>query len=166
MPGTYGPGDYTHPKVTAVGAQFLDRKRARAWCLNRREPKSMIPQAEEFRELWNQADFGIGHNARRHDMRVLDGLYTSLGLPLLERKKIVDTYLDQPKMAGLSRSLENLAARWGCPISKLHLSEYDWEQAYDGIPEAVKLMRRRVISDVRISIWLYGELLERGLLRW
>ena len=69
-------------------------------------------------------------------------------------------------MAGLSGALETLAARWGCPIQKLHLSEYDWERAYDGIPEGVALMKRRVVSDVRVNVWLYGELIERELLRW
>lgn len=166
MPGTYGPGDYTHPKVTAFGCQFLDRKRARAWVLNRRDPDSMRAQAEEFREMWDAADFVLGHNIRRHDRRLLDGHYTVLGLPLLAEKKMVDTYLDQPRMEGLSRSLENLAGRWASPIPKLHLTEYDWERAYDGIPEAVALMRRRVTTDVRISIWLFHELVRRGLLKW
>ena len=165
MPGTYGPGDYTHPKVTALGCQFLDQRRQRAWCFNRRDPDSMRRGAEEFRVIWDTADFVIGHNIKRHDAKLLAGLYTSLGLPLLDEKRMVDTYMDQPKMAGLSRSLENLAYRWGCPMKKLHLSEHAWEQAYDGIPAAVALMRRRVLSDVRINIWLYNELIERGLLK-
>jgi hypothetical protein len=164
MPGTYGPGDYTHPKVTAIGWQFLDRKRPRSVVLNRRDPDAMREDAEAFRAAWDAADFAVGHNIRRHDVKILNGLYTSLELPLLRPKRMVDTYLDQPKMQGLSRSLENLAARWGCPEKKLSLSEHDWERAYDGIPEGVALMRRRVESDVRISIWLYHELLRRELL--
>ena len=166
MPGTYGPGDYTHPKVTAIGCQFLGQRRQRAWCFNRRDPDSMRRGAEEFRVIWDQADFVVGHNIRRHDAKLLAGFYTSLELPLLAEKRMLDTYLDQPKMQGLSRSLENLAARWGCPIQKLHLSEYDWERAYDGIPAGVKLMRQRVLSDVTINVWLYLELVERGLLKW
>jgi len=165
-PGTYGPGDYTHPKVTAVGCQFLDRDEALAWCLERDDVAGMRQGSEEFRLLWNEADFVLGHNIRRHDRKILDGLYTALDLALLEPKRMVDTYLDQPKMAGMSRSLENLAARWECPIQKMHLSEHDWERAYDGVPEAVELMRQRVISDVQISIWLYHELIGRGLLQW
>lgn len=166
MPGTYGPGDYTHPKVTAIGCQWLDGKRPIAWCFNRKDEDSMRSGAEEFRAIWDEADFVVGHNIRRHDAKLLAGFYTALGLPLLAEKRMVDTYLDQPKMEGLSRSLENLAYRWGCPEHKLHLSEWDWERAYDGVPEGVKLMRKRVVSDVRISIWLYRELLRRGLLKW
>lgn len=165
-PGTYGPGDYTHPKVTAIGCRFLDGKQGWAWCFQRENPERCRVEAEEFRGFWDQADFVLGHNIRRHDRKILDGLYTALDLPLLAAKRMVDTYMDQPKMAGLSRSLENLASRWDCPVRKLPLSEFDWERAYDGIPEAVEIMRRRVLSDVDISIWLYGELLERGLLKW
>ena len=166
MPGTYGPGDYTHPKLTALGCQFLDAKRTKAWCFDRKDIPGMRAAAEGFRHLWDEADFVVGHNIRRHDKKLLDGFYTSLELPLLEPKRMVDTYLDQPKMQGLSRSLENLAHRWKCPIKKLHLSEHDWERAYDGHADGVALMRRRVVSDVQISIWLFHELVERGLLRW
>jgi len=120
--------------------------------------------AEEFRVVWDQADFVAGHNIRRHDIKIIDGMYTTLDLPLLERKRTVDTYLDQPKMQGFSRSLENLAARWGCPIKKMHLEEHVWEAAYDGVPWAVDVMRRRVQGDVAINLWLYHELVQRGLL--
>ena len=169
-PGTYGPGDYTHPKITAIGWGWLEKThphipQTQGRILRRDDPKSMRVIATEFREVWDQADFIIGHNFRRHDIKILDGWYTSLDLPLLTRKRIVDTYLDQPRMQGLSRSLENLAARWGCPIKKMHMEEHVWEAAYDGVPWATDLMRRRVQSDVSITIWLYGELIERGLLR-
>lgn len=163
-PGTYGPADYTHPKVTAVGWQFVDERVGFAVCFQRDREAQMRRGAELFRKAWDQADFVVGHNIRRHDRKIIDGLYTALDLPLLSQKRMVDTYCDQPKMQGLSRSLENLAERWGCPEKKIHLSEYDWERAYDGVPEAVALMKERVLSDVRISIWLWRELLARELL--
>jgi hypothetical protein len=163
-PSTYGGGDYTFPKLTAIGWQFLDKKKPESVILNRRDPDSMREDAEAFRSVWDAADFVLGHNIRRHDQKLLDGFYTSLDLPLLSRKRMVDTYCDQPKMQGFSRSLENLAARWGCPEKKMSLSEYDWQRAYDGLPEGLELMRKRVESDVRISIWLYRTLLERELL--
>lgn len=165
-PGTFGPGDYTHPKVTALAAQFLDEDDVYAWSWNRRARAGMRRIAEQFRAVWNEADFVLGHNIRRHDRKILDGFYTDLGLPLLAQKRMVDTYLDMPKMQGLSRSLENLASRWGCPLQKMSLSEYDWQRAYDGEPEGLALMRERCKSDVRINVWLYGELIERGLIRW
>ncbi len=163
-PGTYGPGDYTHPKVTAIGWQFLDEKTTHSMALTRDYHASMVASSEVFREAWDKADFVVGHNIRRHDKKILDGLYTAIGVPILESKRMVDTYCDQPKMAGLSRSLENLAARWGCPEQKMSMSEHDWERAYDGDTKAVMLMRKRVESDVRISIWLYDELRRRNLL--
>lgn len=163
-PGTYGPGDYTHPKVTAVAWQFLDHKRPRSIVFNRADPDDMRLKAERFRAVWDAADFVMGHNIRRHDTKILNGLYTALNLPILTRKRMVDTYLDQPKMEGLSRSLENLAARWGCPIEKLSMPEHAWDLAYDGVPKYVERMRKRAESDVAINIWLHRELLERGLL--
>lgn len=165
-PGTYGPGDYTHPKVTALGWAYLDNPEISSHCFRRNDPQYMMDGAWYFRKFWDEADFVVGHNIRRHDRKILDGLYTALGLPLLAPKKMVDTYLDMPKMAGLSRSLENLADRWNCPIRKMHLSEYDWERAYDGIPESVEKMRQRVETDVQINAWLYKELIARDLLRW
>lgn len=163
---TYGGGDYTHPKVTALACMFLGQKRPASWALDRTDLSTMRRNAEAFRAKWDAADFVVGHNIRRHDQKLLDGLYTSLDIPLLQRKRMVDTYLDQPKMQGLSRSLENLAYRWGCPMQKMHLSESEWEKAYDGIPEYVDLMRRRCASDVQINAWLYDELLRRDLLKW
>ena len=170
-PGTYGPGDYTHAKITAIGWGWLAKPhplkpRTYGRVLHRDDVAGMQAIAEEFRSVWSEADFVIGHNFRRHDMKIIDGLYTSLELPLLERKKIVDTYLDMPKMVGMSRSLENLSARWGCKIKKPHLEEHVWEAAYDGVPWAVDVMRRRVQADVAINLWLYDALLERGLLKW
>lgn len=164
-PGTYGPGDWTHAKITAIAFQF-DGGDGMAWALDRTDLEGMRQGAEEFRVLWDAADRIIGHNFRRHDKKLLDGFYASIDVPLLQTKPIIDTYLDMPKMQGLSRSLENLADRWGCPEKKMHLSEYDWERAYDGIPEAVELMRQRCLSDVRINLWLYHELIERNLLQW
>jgi hypothetical protein len=165
-PGTYGPGDYTHPKVTAVACQFVDEEQGFAWCFRRDDPERMSAQAEEFRGFWDSTDAVMGHNIRRHDQKILDGMYAGLGIPLLSRKRMVDTYLDQPKMQGYSRSLENLADRWGCPEKKIRMSEYDWEQAYDEVPEGVAKMRERVLSDVRINIWLYHELVRRNLLAY
>lgn len=169
LPGTYGPGDYTHPKVTAVGWGWTDRGHrltpvSQGRTFERRNVEGMRTVAEEFRSVWNQADFVIGHNIRRHDRKILDGWYMTLDLPLLSKRRLVDTYMDQPKMAGLSRSLENLTARWNCPIKKPHLEEHVWEAAYDGQPWAVDIMRRRVQADVAINLWLWRELVQRGLL--
>ena len=163
-PGTYGPGDYTHPKVTAVGWQFLGEDEPDGLAFNRRSRLSMRRNAERFRALWDAADIVIGHNIRRHDKRLLDGFYTTLDLPLLAHKAMVDTYLDLPRMEGLSRSLENLAGRWESPIPKMQMPEHAWEAAYDGVPEYVERMRQRAITDVQISVWLYHELRRRGLL--
>lgn len=164
-PGTYGPGDYTHPKLTAVGWCSIEREsdETTGRCLVRTDVDGMRAIAEELRVVWDAADFVVGHNMRRHDRKLLDGWFYALDLPLLSRKRIVDTYLDQPKLAGLSRSLENLTSRWGCPILKPHLEEHVWEAAYDGVAWAVDVMERRVRADVAINRWLYWQLVDRDL---
>ena len=164
MPGTYGPGDYTHPKVTAVGGVHLDETEPQVWCFTRHDHDDMLRGAETFRAMWDAADWVVGHNIKRHDRKILDGFYFTLGLPLLAPKRMVDTYLDLPKMQGLSRSLENLAARWECPIQKMHMPEHAWEAAYDGVPEFVEMMRARCRTDVEINVWLYHEERKRGYL--
>src|SRR5262245_17156664 len=93
-PGTYGPGDYTHPKVTALAGRMLDEKRTYSWVLNRAKPGQCHDIAMEFRAMWADAGSVMGHNIRRHDIPVLNGLYTSLGLPVLPPRRIVDTYRD------------------------------------------------------------------------
>lgn len=164
-PGTYGPGDYTHGKVTAIGAQFLDESVPSAWILRRNNVKQMRQCAKEFCKSAEAADIFMGHNLRRHDIKLLNGWLVTVGLPVLAPKPVLDTYLDQPKVSGLSRSLENLCARWGCPVEKVWMPEHVWEQAYDGVPYAVEKMRERVTKDVQINIWLFHELRSRGLLK-
>ena len=163
-PGTYGGGDWTFPKVTAIAAQFLDEDRVHSWWLNRSNVENMRNVVGQFREMWDASTAVMGHNIKRHDVKILNGLMVSLGLPILEPRRMIDTYLDQPRLAGLSRSLENLAHRWNAPVEKLHMSEADWEAAYDGIPWAVEKMRHRCESDVQLNLWLYRELLRRHLL--
>lgn len=174
LPGTYGPGDYTHPKITAVGwgwrgdqSGYRASSKVHGRTFARADVEGMREVAEEFRSVWDEADFVIGHNIRRHDRKMLDGWLWTLDLPPLSSKRLVDTYLDvSPRPVGLSRSLENLTARWGCPTKKPHLEEHVWEAAYDGQEWAVDVMRRRVMADVRINLWLYEELTKRGLLTW
>lgn len=163
-PGTYGPGDFTHPKVTAFGARLLDEEKTPVWCLRRDRPGQCQDMALEFRAMWSEADVVMGHNIRRHDIEILNGMFTSMGLPHLPPKRAVDTLRDIPKTKGFSRSLENLCSRWGCPLEKVHVPEHMWEQAYDGIPEAVELMRLRCETDVNMNIWLFHEERRRGLL--
>lgn len=169
-PGTYGPGDFTHAKLTAIGWMPVgaERKKMRSpvegRVLRRWDPESMVDVAAEFREVWNEADRIVGHNFRRHDVGILNGWLYGLGLPLLSSKPIIDTYLDQPKLRGISRSLENLGERWECPVKKPHLPEHVWEAAYDGVPWGVERMLHRVMADCVVNEWLYHELARKGLL--
>ena len=77
-PGTYGPGDYTHPKITAIGWGWIEAghpltPKAQGRVLRRNDVKGMRKIAEEFRKVWDRADFIVGHNWKRHDQKILDG---------------------------------------------------------------------------------------------
>ena len=163
-PGTYGPGDYTHGKVTAIACQFVDETKIHSWCMERAKKGRMTDAAREFVALWGEAGAVMGHNIRRHDIRLLNGFLWTLDMPPLPDRRIIDTFRDAPRTAGLSKSLENLCARWGCPHHKVEMPEPVWEHAYDGVPTAVERMRVRVETDVRMNIWLFHELRKRGLL--
>lgn len=165
-PGTYGPGDYTHGKVTAIACRWLDEPdvETRCWTFNRRSIRNTRAGARAFANQWAKADYVIGHHIRAHDKKLIDGFMTTLDLPLLHHRRMVDTYRDQPKVSGYSRSLENLCERWGCPLTKVNMPEHVWEKAYDGIPEFVELMRLRCVTDVEMNEWLLAELIRRDLL--
>ena len=163
-PGTYGPGDFTHGKVTAIAAQFVGGPGPAGWILDRRDPGQMRKCMEQFVGMWEAADRVMGHNIKAHDVALLNGGLAMLDMPLLPKRRMVDTYRDAAKTRGFSRSLENQCDRWGCPEKKVHMSEFDWEQAWDGVPGKVEKMRQRCMSDVRLNIWLFHELRRRGLL--
>jgi hypothetical protein len=163
-PGTYGPGDYTHGKITAIGWRFLDEHKTKSILLDRSSEKMMQFDLMIFRAIWDQADAVVGHNFRRHDVKHLDGLAMSLGEVPFAKKRIVDTYMDLPKRVGVSFSLENCADRFGCPIQKMSMSEFAWERAYDGDPQFLPMMKKRVQTDVDINIWLYHDFRDKGWL--
>ena len=71
LPGTYGPGDYTHPKITAVGwgwrgdqSGYRASPKVHGRTFARADVEGMREVAEEFRSVWDEADFVIGHNIR------------------------------------------------------------------------------------------------------
>lgn len=160
-PGTHGLGDYTHKKVTAIACQFLDETEPHVWSVHWRNKQWV---ARQFLKQWEQADAVMGHFIRKHDMRLIQGFFIMADMPPLPAKRMIDTFLDvEPKTTGYSKSLENLCARWGCPISKLHVPEHAWDAAYDGVPEYVEIMRQRAVTDVQMTIWLYNEIPKRQM---
>jgi hypothetical protein len=151
--------------VTAIGWCFLlDGAVVDSVLLDRSSEIAMEDALVRFRVTWETAHTILGHNLRRHDIKYLDGLAMGLGLQPLAKRTVIDTYLDLPKRKGVSFSLENAAERFGCPIQKIHMSEYAWERAYDGDPKYLPLMRERVETDVELNIWLYNYFCQKGWL--
>ncbi len=76
-----------------------------------------------------------------------------------------DTCRDLPKSAGMSKSLANLAKRYGLEGEKKSMTEPDWEEANELTAAGIELARERVISDVLLQEQLRDVLESDGVLR-
>lgn len=106
-----------------------------------------------------------GHNIRRHDLPMLNAGLLRLELDPLPALLTSDTCRDLPKMGGMSKSLENLAALYGLPGEKLAMPQPAWEDANRLTKTGVALARKRVASDVLLQEALRARLLALGILR-
>jgi hypothetical protein len=107
----------------------------------------------------------VGHNAVRYDLPLLNGMLIKLGLEPLPPLLVSDTYLHTLKSgAAYSKSLANMTQRFGIP-TKGHMSEVDWEEVYEGNPQALARLKEYNVQDVKVTLALRTVLLERGLLR-
>ena len=103
----------------------------------------------------------IGHNADAFDKNFLNGVLIRWGLPKLPKRYYIDTLMvARYGMKGLlqSCSLENLADYFRLPIQKDHPSKHDWRGANDMESEPLSRIRKRCISDVKITVLLWDKL--------
>lgn len=112
-----------------------------------------------------QADVVYGHNIRRHDLPMLQAGLLRRQLPILPSLLTSDTLVDYPKRAGMSRSLENLAAMYELGGEKYHMSQPAWEKANRLSDDGLELARKRVVSDVLLQEKLRNKLLELQILK-
>lgn len=118
-----------------------------------------------FRREFGHADLVYGHNIRRHDLPMLNAWLVRLQLPTLTELRTSDTCRDLPKTAGVSKSLENMAAMYGLEGEKFSMSQSAWEDANQLTVTGMELARKRVVSDVLLQEALRSKLLELGLLK-
>lgn len=118
-----------------------------------------------FRDQLAQAGVVYGHNIRRHDLPMLNAGLLRRGLPTLEPLLTTDTCRDLPKVGGVSKSLENMAAMYGLPGKKYSMSQPMWEDANRLTDGGLALARKRVSSDVLLQERLRARLLALGLLK-
>ena len=160
-------------QITAFGWKWSDERRPHtlllqpdgSWVDDAGIPESTERAYQVFTAELACAGLVFGHNIRRHDLPMLNAWLMRQGLPLLRPMLTCDTYKDLPRTAGVSRSLENMAAMYGLPGSKVRMTQPDWEQANQLQPLGVDKARRRVAGDVVLQERLRKRLLELRLLR-
>jgi hypothetical protein len=164
-PLAYWYDGMTTGEVTAI---------AWAWATDRRpkvevhlldpDPASGPAMLEAFVEVYEEADMVTGHFIRAHDLPILNGAMLEHKLPPLEEKMTSDTKLDLIKRKDLSASQESLAAMYGLPQPKHHMSQEEWREGNRLTPRGMEATRTRVVSDVKQHMALRARLLEADAL--
>lgn len=165
----------TTSEITAFGWKWSDERQVHTMLLRPdgtftdfdKSGKTLSANAtyERFVRELEKAGVVFGHNIRRHDLPMLNAQLLRLQLPVLPPLVTSDTCRDLPKTAGVSKSLENMAAMYGLKGTKLKMTQPAWEQANRLTPDGVELARKRVASDVVLQERLRAKLLSLGLLR-
>jgi hypothetical protein len=122
---------------------------------------SLAAILNEFRPVYEAAEVVIGHNIRSHDLPILDGAYRELGMPGLTEKLTIDTYKQLANYKDIPKSLEYLAEVLGAPYEKFHMSQHSWREANRMEGRGLQLARKRCAVDVRVTEWVYDELVRR-----
>jgi uncharacterized protein YprB with RNaseH-like and TPR domain len=133
-------------------------------------PGFVPDELEAFIQPIRQGCMVLTHNGPRYDLPFLNGTLIRLGLAPLPRLLVTDTYAHLPKRgAAFSASLANMTRRFEVKHQKLQMSEYEWDLAYQGDPDALVKLRTYNIGDVAATIALWEKLRSLRLLgspRW
>lgn len=171
-PLAYWYDGQTTSEVTAFGWKWSDERQVRTMLLQpdgrfRTGDGTVLPAKVAYGAfVAEMVDAGLvyGHNIRRHDLPMLNAQLLRLQLPMLPALRTTDTCRDLPKLAGVSKSLENMAAMYGLKGGKLKMTQPGWEDANRLTPGGVEQARRRVAGDVLLQERLWSKLMELGLL--
>jgi DNA polymerase elongation subunit (family B) len=146
----------------AIACSWLDEARVDVVTLDETDSETMLGW---FSSRYEMADIVTGHYIRKFDLPILNAGMLEHGLPLLGAKLISDTQGDLPRRGGLSASQENLAGMFGLRQSKVAVSDHVWRGAARLEPEAMEIVRERVVRDVRQHKALRAHLIAQGTLR-
>ena len=163
-PLSYLGADFTTAEVTAIAAGWVGDEKVYCSVLTT-DPESGPRMLLAFKRLYDQADIVTGHYIRRHDLPIINGALLEHGLPLLSEKLTHDTKLDLVKRKELSMSQESLAAMYGLPEPKHHMSQPEWRKANRLSADGIEATKKRVISDVLQHKALRAKLIESGALK-
>lgn len=161
-PLSYWFGDVTTSEITAIAWSWVGQKTVYVKLLGRDSAEEMLGY---FTQAYDEADMVTGHYIRRHDLPIINGALTELGLGTLGEKLTSDTKLDLAKRWGLPATQEYLAAALGVEAPKIGMSQPDWRDANRLTPDGIKLTKERVVGDVIQHKALRVRLHEEGLLK-
>ena len=164
-------GDMNTKEITAIAWRFTHEHEdtARCWLLEPSKTweghkKKRRRGLEAFLTAYNPADMVTGHYIRGFDLPLLNAACWRLGLPPLTQKLSEDTKSDLMKMAGLSKSQQNMAAYLDLKHQKQVMNTHDWEVANSLVEEGRIETRRRVIGDIQQHVEFRDSLIESGAL--
>jgi hypothetical protein len=171
-PSAYWYDGQTTSQITAFGWKWLDEKKAHTLMLladgtfefDNGEQADSRRAHSFFRGLLTEAGVVYGHNIRRHDLPIFQAWLLRHQLEPLPPILTTDTLRDYPKRKDMSASLANLVEMYGVKGSKFGMTQHQWEQANQLLPDGIETARKRVVSDVLLQERLRLKLLELGLL--
>lgn len=163
-PSAYWYDGNTTAEVTAIAWAWLRKPGQIHVHLLNPEDETPVEMLLAFTEAYERADMVTGHFIRGHDLPLLNGAMLECGLLPLGEKLTSDTKLDLVKRKDLSASQESLAAMFGLPQPKHHMSQSEWREANRLTPAGLRSTAKRVRADVRQHMALRRRLIEIGAL--
>lgn len=123
-------------------------------------PHSDYQVAAWLRDLMDEADVVVAHNARKFDNRIATARFLDNGLEPPSPYKTVDTLTVARRYFRFgSNSLNDLCERFGIGTKTEQTHGKLWRDCVDGDPKAWKLMKRYCKQDVDLLEALYLKLL-------
>jgi hypothetical protein len=157
--GKFSP-DGCEPVAIACG--WADEKKVHVWTLTEDGSAEMLAG---FRRFWDEAGIVTGHYIRKFDLPIINGALLEHRLPMLTPKLSSDTHGDFVRVAGLSKSQENLSLMLRTGSKKVHMADDDWRKVARLERDAMIACRRRVVGDVRQHKIERLALIARGALK-
>jgi len=161
-PLSYLGSDFTTAEVTAISWCWTNTPEAVTVCLLGELRLEDI--LREFCEAYAQADLVTGHFIRGHDLPMINGALVECRMPLLGDKLTSDTKLDFARTKGISLSQESIADMLRIEAAKVHMRQSMWRAANRLTPEGLRMVRERVVGDVRQHLRTREECLKLGYL--
>ncbi len=160
-PLSYLGSDFTTAEVTAVAWAWTDSPRVTVRLLGEHSLRDILG---EFVDVFAQADMVTGHYIIGHDLPMLNGALVELGMPALPDKRVWDTKIHFIKTKGISLSQESIGAMLRLDHSKVQMNQARWRAANRLTKAGLRLVRERVVGDVRQHMAMLRELSAKGYL--